>query len=233
MRILIVDDHALFSDGLKLLLLQVEPRSDVSSCRSGTQALQLAQRSRFDLVLLDWRLGSEPSGLALLQALRQAQPMARVVVVSAESDPQLVRSCIDAGAAGFVSKASTSAELMAAIQHTARGGIALPATALALAPRPAVRWDAPQPAGPGGVGPALCSPDTLQPLAQAFPALTPRQLEVLAALARGLSNKQIARELGISEATVKQHVNAILQDLGVSNRTEAVYLLAQRGIRLG
>ncbi len=83
MHILIVDDHALFSDGLKLLLLQMDPRSDVVCCRAGAQALQQAQRRRFDLVLLDWRLPGDPSGLPLLEALRQAQPMTRVVVVSA------------------------------------------------------------------------------------------------------------------------------------------------------
>lgn len=247
MHILIVDDHPLFSDGLKLLLLQVEPRADVACCRNGEQALQLVRRRRLDLVLLDWWLGSEPSGLELLQALRQAQPMARVVVVSAESDPALVHRCIEAGAAGFVSKSSTSAELIAAISHTARGGIALPAAALVQAPRPPARALAPgQAEGPAAAeGPSTGSPAggsawapphagaLLQPREQAFPTLTPRQLEVLGALARGLANKQIARELGISEGTVKQHVNAILFELGVSNRTEAVYLLARLGIGLG
>ena len=86
---------------------------------------------------------------------------------------------------------------------------------------------------PPGVAASSPAGALLQPLGQAFPTLTPRQLEVLGALARGLANKQIARELGISEGTVKQHVNAILFELGVSNRTEAVYLLARLGIGLG
>jgi len=93
-HILIVDDHPLFSDGLKLLLLQVEPRADVACCRNGEQALQLVRRRRLDLVLLDWWLGSEPSGLELLQALRQAQPMARVVVVSADATQRRIVSAI-------------------------------------------------------------------------------------------------------------------------------------------
>ncbi len=136
-----------------------------------------------------------------------------------------MRSCIDAGAAGFVSKASSSAELIAALNHTARGGISLPAGALASQPLPTGLWTAAAAVSQPGAN--------LQPLAQAFPLLTPRQLEVLGALARGLPNKQIARELGISEGTVKQHVNAILHELGVGNRTEAVYLLARLGIGLG
>jgi len=117
----------------------------------------------------------------------------------------------------------------------------------ASAPQPPARALAPgQAEGPAAAeGPSTGSPAggstwapppagaLLQPLGQAFPTLTPRQLEVLGALARGLANKQIARELGISEGTVKQHVNAILFELGVSNRTEAVYLLARLGIGLG
>lgn len=214
MRTLIVDDHALFSEGLRLLLTASTPIDDVTCCTSGEEALRLATQTPFDLVLLDWNLGRSLSGAALIEALRAALPSARLVVVSGESAAAHVREAIDAGAVGFVPKESSSALLIDALRVTAHGGIYLPLAAL-------------QPSAAAPV-----APSGLRTIADAFPQLTAREAQVLGRVARGLSNKQIARELDIADGTVKQHLNAIYQELDVHNRTEAVYLLAKSGVRI-
>lgn len=214
MRTLIVDDHALFSEGLRLLLTASTPIADVRCCTSGEEALRLAAEQPFDLVLLDWNLGRALSGAALIGELRAVLPSARLVVVSGESSAAHVRAAIDAGAVGFVPKESSSALLIDALTITAHGGIYLPPAVLA----------APDSAPVAATG--------LRTVADAFPQLTAREAQVLGQAARGLSNKQIARELDIADGTVKQHLNAVFQHLGVHNRTEAVYLLAKSGVRI-
>jgi DNA-binding NarL/FixJ family response regulator len=221
-RTLIVDDHPLFSDGLRLLLMASTSIAEIVCARSGTEALALAAQAPFDLVLLDWNLGSAPTGAALVQDFKAALPRARVVIVSGESSAALVRLAIESGAVGFVPKESSSALLIDALSITAHGGIYLPPAVLAAAAagRPA---GAPSPAP--AVHPGLLS------IEEMFPQLTPRHVEVLACLMRGMPNKQIARELDISDGTVKQHLNTVFRELDVQNRTEAVYLLAKGGVR--
>lgn len=239
MNALIVDDHALFGEGLKLLLMAAMPALKAQCCTSGTQALALAAGTAFDLVLLDWNLGTEPGGAELVQALKTAAPMARVVVISGEGGAAVVRLAIEAGAVGFVPKESSPALLVDALSVTAHGGVYLPAAVLG-APLAAVPASAPPgepppaPAsGPAAAGPLAPSAPHMQILAEAFPQLTPRRLQVLDHVARGMSNKQIARMLDIDDDTVKQHLNKVYAQLGVATRTEAVYLMARRGVRFG
>lgn len=215
MRTLIVDDHTLFSEGLRLLLGATPEFEHIDCCASGRAALQLADEQRYDLVLLDWHLGSPPSDTELIQRLKAVQPEARVVIVSGECEPGRVRRAIESGAVGYVPKESSPALLIDALTITAHGGIFLPAAVLV-----------PQRAAESR------STHGLLDIAEAFPALTERQVQVLGLLVRGLQNKQIARALDIAEGTVKQHLNAIFQELGVQTRTEAVYLLSRRGVRL-
>lgn len=212
MRTLIVDDHPLFSDGLRLLLMTQAAVTDVVCCESGEAALAQAAQVPFDLVLMDWNLGGGLSGAPLVRQLAQQAPQARLVVVSGENSATHVRLAIESGAVGFVPKESPSALLIDALTITAHGGIYLPAEVLLPEARPA----------PGSA---------LLTMTEAFPRLTGRHVEVLALLVRGLSNKHIARRLDIAENTVKQHLNAIFSVLEVSNRTEAVYLLSRRGVR--
>lgn len=215
MQILIVDDHLLFAESLRLLLLgAMDTACSVRCASSGADALRAAAEHEPELVLLDWNLGSEPSQEALIDALKAALPEARLVVVSGEAHAEVVRRAIDAGAAGFVPKESTPALLIGALRLIADGGIYLP---------PQLLRGAAAPAGAAG---------GLRSLADAYPALTPRQQEIVALLVRGLSNKAIARQLDISEGTVKQHLHPVFRALGVGNRTEAVYLLAREGVRL-
>jgi DNA-binding NarL/FixJ family response regulator len=227
MRTLIIDDHLLFSAGLQLLLGDTPGVGAVDCVASGAEALQRAAAVPYELVLLDWHLGREPSGAALIAQLREALPQAHVVIVSGEVHPDLVRQAIEAGAVGFVPKESSPAAMIQALQVVANGGISLPSAALAA---DTSRWldsaSAPTlPAARRGTGAEL--PD----IGAAFPQLTPRHVEVLGRIVRGLSNKEIARELGIADGTVKQHANAIFRELGLQNRTEAVYLLARMGVR--
>jgi DNA-binding NarL/FixJ family response regulator len=212
MRTLIVDDHPLFSDGLRLLLLSSTSIDDIVCCETGESALTLTAASSFDLVLLDWNLGEGLSGAPLVREIKATLPDARVVVVSGESSPEHVRLAIDNGAVGFVPKESSPALLVDALTVTAHRGIYLPAEVL-MTPTRSARG-AP-----------------LRRLAEVYPRLTERQIDVLELLVRGMTNKQVARRLDIAENTVKQHLNAVFDVLGVQNRTEAVYLLSKNGVR--
>lgn len=218
MRALIVDDHSMFCDGLKLLLKTLGVASQVASCTRTEQALSLVKDEPWDLILLDWNMGAGSTGGAELIAQFMAlQPQTRVVVISAESSARRVHEAIEAGAVGFVPKEASSELLIDAIRITSHGGIYLPASVLD-APARDVANDNPA--------------DGALSLREAYPHLTPRQIDVLICTVKGQSNKLIARSLGISDGTVKQHLNAIYRELCVGSRTEAIYLLARSGVKV-
>ncbi|KQW02826.1 response regulator transcription factor [Rhizobacter sp. Root1221] len=225
MRALIVDDHSLFSEGLRLLLAGSTSISDITCCESGPQAVELAAQTSFELVLLDWHLGVGLSGTALLSTLKEMLPHGRIVIVSGESSASCIRSAIEGGAAGFVPKESSPALLIDALTIIGHGGIYLPVAVLATTAR---TGSPPSSSAAGGDG-ATC----LRSIREGFPRLTQRHADVLTRVARGMSNKQVARDLDISDGTVKQHLNAIFRELDVQSRTEAVYLLAKSGVTIG
>jgi DNA-binding NarL/FixJ family response regulator len=204
MRILLIDDHALFRAGLALLLRELDPAVDAMQAGSIAQALSLSAVP--DLVLLDLGLPGHTGIGALEEFLLQRTHAAPVVVLSGQEEPSVVRACIDAGAMGYVLKASDQRVLSAALDIVVAGSTYLPPAALATA----------EPGSPR--------------LAALLPQLTKRQRDVLAHLVQGKPNKVIARELGISDLTVKSHVTALLRELGLSNRTEAVFALASAGL---
>lgn len=217
MRVLVCDDHALFREGLRLLLEGLDPTMQVSLTPSAEKGVELARDGAFDLILMDWHLEGATAHEALT-AFRDTAPFTLLVVLSGEKSPGLVRSTIDLGAAGFISKDSSPQVLMEALRTIAGGGIYLPATVLHETS-----------ARPAASAPLAGSPIDVS---QAFPALTGRQADVLRATLRGLPNKLIARELGISDATVKTHLSAIFRELDVQSRTEAVYVAAKHGVRI-
>jgi DNA-binding NarL/FixJ family response regulator len=224
MRILIVDDHPLFCDGLKLLLETLGSGYSVTSCTTSGAAMAHLQRDSWDLVLLDWNLGrTDVSALDVIAGVMAAAPRTRVVVVSAEVSASRVRLAVDAGAVGFVPKEASADLLIEAIRITSNGGIYLPASVLESASPSGER--SPRPT-------ALAERPQGMTLRQAYPRLTQRQLEVLVGMVRGQSNKAIARDLEIAEGTVKQHLNAVYRELGVATRTEAIYSLASQGIQV-
>ncbi|MBC5786021.1 response regulator transcription factor [Ramlibacter sp. USB13] len=205
MRVLVCDDHSLFREGLRLLLEKLDASMEVTLTGSAEEAVAATKDGTFDLILMDWHMEGL-AGTHALEALRESAPLTRVVVLSGDRNAELVRSAIDFGAAGFIPKDSPPAQLMTAVKTIADGGVYLPTGALA--------------------------PIQTRDVRDAFPTLTERQADVLRAALRGNSNKLIARQLGISDGTVKTHLRAIYQELGTRNRTEAVYMAAEQGVRI-
>lgn len=202
MDILIVDDHQLFSAGLRVLIQELSPQASVSTANSVLDALNRHQT--FDLILLDLHLpdAEEFDGLDRLKAAYEATP---IVVVSSEENIQQIHECISRGAMGFLPKSSSATELFKAMTCILRGDTYLP---------------------------AACAPPIRQQASDKLHAirLSSRQHEVFLKMVQGKPNKIIARELGISDHTVKSHVMAVFTILGVRNRTEAVYRAAAAGI---
>lgn len=227
MRALIVDDHTMFCDGLKLLLQTLGAATEVTTCTQSSHALSLVQAQTWDLILLDWNLGhGSVTGDQLIGQFMEQQPSTRVVVISADASAQRVHAAIEAGAVGFVPKEASADLLIDAIRITSHGGIYLPTSVLENPAHTPTNKGKPTEESPTA---NTSSPASLQ---VAYPRLTPRQVDVLVCAVRGQSNKLIARALGISDGTVKQHLNAIYREIGVNSRTEAIYRLAHQGVKV-
>jgi DNA-binding NarL/FixJ family response regulator len=196
---IVADDHPLFRNALGHTIGQAQPGARILEAGSLDEVLAAMDAAgEVDLVLFDLKMpGSRGfSGLMYLRAQYPAQP---VCVVSASEDPATIRSALALGASGFIPKSASTEAIAAAIAAILAGGEWLP-PGLDLAGEP----------------------DPQEELMRRLKSLTPQQVRVLMMLSEGLLNKQIAFELGVSEATVKAHVSAILQKLEVENRTQAV-----------
>ena len=199
MLTLVADDHELVREGLVMMLdLSQDPGPfEVKEASNYRDAMALASRYPFELAIVDLYMPGG-DGLTSLEALSEAMPQARVLVLSGSEDPEDAGDVLDAGMAGYVPKAVSSKVLMQAVCTVLEGGTYDPAQVRSgSAPRPATR----------SAGPEI--------------TLTERQLDVLKMMALGNSNKEIASELGLSPATVKTHVSAILTATGAANRAEA------------
>lgn len=209
MKILLVDDHNLFAEGLRTLLSDFEENPEIIVCGSCEEALEIVPPDSIDLILLDYYL-SGISGVEALHKLRGKFSDSQIAVVSAEDDPEVIREIIENGAAGFVPKTSTFAVLSAALRLVLSGGTYLPPETL------------------GEAAPALANrPKNERGQPDGLECLSKRQREVLQQLVQGKPNKVIAKNLQISEHTVKAHISASFRLLGVRNRTEAVYAAAK------
>ena len=213
MNVLMVDDHVMFLQGMKNLLSVLVPDLRIETSGEMAHAVQLVQLTDFDLVLLDWHL-NDGDGEQSIRRLRDAGCMARVVILSGETNAALIRSSVDIGAAGFIPKKYSSEMMVAALQHVLAGRIFLPSET----PSSAVATEA------DGASSAAADPR--------LAGLTARQMDVYRAAARGLPNKLIARQLNIAESTVKAHLTAVYTALGVRNRTEAAYQASREGMRI-
>jgi DNA-binding NarL/FixJ family response regulator len=211
-KILLIDDHALFREGLKFLLRSLDAALEVHEAGNCAKALEYAAAGGYELVLLDLKMPGV-AGLDALAALREALPDSPLVVLSGEDGPGLVRAAIERGAMGFIPKSSTPEVLVQALRLVLARGVYLPPMVLDAAPDPL-------PASEATTGQAV------------LPGLTPRQMDILRFVIQGKPNKIIARELDISEGTVKSHLSSVLHALGTRNRTEAVYAAAKLGLRL-
>jgi len=209
--VLIADDHELFRDGLKMVLQHLAPGTRCLTAGDHREALELANATPdLDLVLLDIRMPGMPWEEALRQ-LRADLPEVPVVILSALVDRGLITTAMRAGARGFIPKTSSSTVMVHAMNLVLSGGHYIPTLVL---------------------DDATEEPETPEPVNPAA-ALTPRQMDVLRLVARGLSNRDIAHALELSEGTVKLHVTAILKALGVPNRTSAVIAASRMGLTEG
>ncbi|MDR0781114.1 MAG: response regulator transcription factor [Pseudomonadales bacterium] len=239
LEVLLVDDHDLFREGLKLVLGQL--KSELHFHEAGTLAElgTISQDPPIDLVLLDYHL-PDNRGFEGLTLVRQLFESAMIVVISGENNPRTIQQAIVHGASGFIPKASSGHVLMAALQLILAGGIYLPAERLS-----EYFIGVGMPMGMGmGAGMSMPMPMPMPAAAaaagvsrkeqtnQLLSMLSGRQREVLIQALLGKTNKIIARELGISDHTVKAHLSIAFKALGVSNRCEAVYAAARFGIEL-
>jgi DNA-binding NarL/FixJ family response regulator len=204
MKILIADDHVLFREGLRQMLLQLSEEVTVIEAADHEGVLRLAaQHADADLALLDLNMpGKEP--LAALTAILAQSPTIPIVVLSASENLDEVRRVLDIGAMGFIPKSETAKVILSALRLVLSGGIYIPPI---LMQKNAVL---------GGRGGAV--------------GFTPRQQQVLQRLIMGKSNKEIGREMSLSDATVKVHLAAIFRSLNVNSRAEAVRVVEQRGL---
>lgn len=233
MKVLLVDDHPLILAALEGVIQGIGDDVTVVGVATAEAARQaLRDDDSFDLVLLDLALG-EVDGFEVLAELRATWPAVPVVVVSASERTSDVIRALDLGAMGFVPKRTTNDSLAEALRLVMSGGLYVPPAMLGLE------------RAPGG-DEVDTEPQVMRPLGEhAQPAphqrvasldsvgLTPRQTEVLALLLQGLPNKLIARQLGVSLETVKDHVAAVLRALNVSTRTQAVLAVSQMTQRQG
>ena len=204
-RLVIADDHPLFRGALREAVTGLFERVDIAEAGTFNEVAELLERGGdVDLVLLDLTMPGV-RGFSGLMYLRAQYPGVPVIVVSANDDPAAIRRCMEFGASGFIPKTLGVEAMRGAIQRILSGGV----------------WTPPD------VDLTTGSDADTAALMARMATLTPQQVRVLMMLSEGLLNKQIAYQLGVSEATVKAHVSAILQKLGVESRTQAVIAAAK------
>jgi DNA-binding NarL/FixJ family response regulator len=208
-RLAIADDHPLFRGALREAVSAQFDEVEIAEAGSFDDLSKLLERGgELDLILLDLAMPGV-RGFSGLMYLRAQYPSVPVVVVSANDDPAVIRRCMDFGASGFIPKTLGIEPIRDAIANVLRGGV----------------WTPPD------IDLTAAADAETTALMARLTALTPQQVRVLMMLSEGLLNKQIAYELSVSEATVKAHVSAILQKLGVESRTQAV--IAASKIEIG
>ncbi len=204
-RVMTVDDHEILRSGIKFSLLAFEDLELVGEAHSGEEALRLCDEFQPDVVLMDM-LMPEMNGVETTQAIRSQFPQVQVVVLTSFYDKDLVQRAMQAGAVGYLVKGVSADELAQAIRAAHAGR-------------------------------SILAPEAIEALVQAADSapkpgkdLSVRELEVLALMAEGLSNAEIAQRLTISVSTVKYHVRGILSKLGAASRAEAVALALQHDL---
>ncbi len=213
MRVLLVDDHALVRQGLRAVLATTTDCDVVGEAGTGEEAVERAGALHPDVVVMDLSMPGA-GGVEATRTIRTTLPAVRVLVLTTFSDDDRVRAALTAGATGYLLKDATPEQVVAAVRSTARDEAPVdPRVARALLP------DAPVPARDRGPEPAR----------DRGPDLPPRERDVLVRIARGLSNRQIATELGIAERTVKVHVGSLFRRIGVADRTSAALWARDHG----
>ena len=204
-RIVVTDDHPVVREGLVAILSTQPDFAVVGDAASGPATLELVRALSPDIVLLDLEM-PQMDGVETLRRLQRMTPTTRVIIFTAFETAERILSAVRAGAQGYLLKGAPRNDIFQAIRVVYQGGSLLE---------------------------PMIAQKLLRQVSQEGPAdaaLTPRELDVLRLLARGLQNKEIALELGITGRTTKFHVGSLLRKLGAGNRTEAVAIAAQRGL---
>ena len=199
-RVLIVEDHNVVRQGLVALLNVVDGLEVVGEAADGVEAIAAYRKSQPDITLVDLRL-PKLSGVEVIQRIRMEAPHARLIVLTTYDGDEDIYRALKAGAKGYLLKGMTTEELIATIREVHAGKSHIP--------------------------PAIAEKLTER---MGTEDLTPREADVLEQIVNGKSNKEIATELAISEATVKTHINSLLSKLGVTDRTQAATAAIRRGI---
>jgi DNA-binding NarL/FixJ family response regulator len=202
MKVLIADDHPLILAGIKHALEEAEGFEVVAETNNGAQVLPLVSQTKPDLALLDMRMPGM-DGLTCLDRIRERHPDVKVVILSVSTDPDVIQDVLNRGASAYIVKSVNPVDVPSALRQALDGSVF---NAIGL-PEKQVADDAAKKAG-----------------------LTERETSILKALARGLSNDAIGKELWVAEQTVKFHLTNIYRKLGVSNRTEATRYAYENGL---
>jgi len=207
-RVLLADDHSVVREGIRSLLEQCDDIAVVGEASDGQGALTEAERLRPDVVLLDMKMPGM-SGLETIVALKQRMPTIGLLVFTSFAEESQVRDAVNAGALGYLLKDALREDLIRAVRAVADGQAWLHPRAQ----RQILDW--------------------LRRPASPIDQLTSRERDVLMLLAQGLSNKEIARRLALSEGTIKGYVSQVLEKLGVNDRTQAALLAHKTGLVAG
>ncbi len=201
MKVLIADDHRLMLEGIRRALESAGDIEIVGEAHTGAQVLPLVGRTSPDVVLLDMRM-PQVDGLTCLDQIRKRYPKVKVIVLSVFSDSEHIEAALKRGASGYIVKSVNPLDLPSAIRQAVEGTVYH----------------------------ALGLPEVDETTTAKAAGLTEREIAILKAVARGLSNQAIGKELWVTEQTVKFHLTNIYRKLGVANRTEAARYAYQNGL---
>ena len=199
-RVLFADDHPIVREGLAALIGAQADMEVAGEAANGAEAIELFRRLRPDVTLMDLHL-PDMSGAQATAIIRGESPEARIIILTVHAGDGEVRQALDAGASGYILKEALRKDLLESIREVRAGRLRL-------------------------------SPEVARRLEEhaGSPEMTPRERDILAELAHGATDQQIAQNLGISEQTVKSHIKGILGKLGAQNRTQALAMAARRGL---
>jgi DNA-binding NarL/FixJ family response regulator len=219
MKILVADDHPLYREAVRVQLERLFDSVSVFEVPSLEEAAAAAASgdAPFDLFLIDFHMPG--MSLAALSQLAQAHPSVPIAVISGTADAGDVRAAIQAGARGFIPKTASGAHLAHGVELLLAGGTSVPADMMLAAADPKI-GDTDK---DGAAADVAVRPDWLL-------GLTDRELDVLKRITRGLSNKEVARELGLAEVTVKLHLRSIFRKMGARSRSDAAVIATKAGV---
>lgn len=205
-QILIADDHPLFRQALVDIVIPILPEHEIVEAINYSQATQLISEHSFKLAFIDLHM-PDTNGLADLAMLKKLSPQTPIVVVSAHEGNDVISTCLNFGASGYIVKSSSKKEIHDGILRILAGEVSVP---------------------------TFFNPqhNESELSAEAINSLTPSQLRIFLEIGKGKLNKQIAYDLGISEATVKAHITSVFRKLNISNRTQAVIFAKEHATNL-